>query len=51
MAHLVVAIAVAHGVGILTLNDRAMLHGNVGKRHTLIHTGVHGTDDVCGVCA
>ena len=29
--HLIVAIAVAHGVGILTLDDRPMLHGNVGK--------------------
>lgn len=30
-AHLVVAIAVAHSVGIFALDDRAMLHGNVSK--------------------
>lgn len=29
--HLIVAIAVAHGMGILTLDNRPMLHRNVGK--------------------
>lgn len=49
--HLVVAIAVAHGMGILTLDDRAMLQGNVGKRYTLIYASIHGTDDVCSISA
>ena len=48
---LVVAIAVAHGMCILTLDDRPVLCCIVGKRQALINAGIHGTDHVCGVCA
>ena len=51
MAYLVVAIAVAHGMGILTLDDRPVLCGDVGKGYALINAGIHGTDDVCSICA
>ena len=49
--HLVVAIAVAHGMSILALDDRPVLGRDVGKRDALIYPGIHGTDDICGICA
>ena len=51
LAHLVVAIAVAHGMSILALDDRPVLSRDVGKRDALIYPGIHGTDDVRSVCA
>ena len=51
MAHLVVAIAVAHGMSVLALDDRPSLGGNVGKGDALVNAGIHGANDVCGICA
>ncbi len=51
IAHLVVAIAVAHGMSILALDDRPVFSRDVGERDALINAGIHGTDDVCSIRA
>ena len=51
VAHLVVAIAVAHGMSILALDDRPVFGRDVGERDALIDPGIHGTDDVCSIRA
>ena len=50
-AHLIVAIAVAHGMSILALDDRPVFGRDVGERDALIYPGIHGTYDVCSVRA
>lgn len=51
LRYLVVAVAVAHGMRILALDDWAVLCGDVAEGDALINASIHGTDDVCGVCA
>lgn len=51
LAYLVVAIAVAHGMSILALDDRPVLGRDVGKGDALIYPGIHGTNDVCSIRA